>query len=397
MTKRLKATINPAVLVWARKSASYQTATAAAKLGIEEDVLLTWEKGDDQPSIPQLRKLADLYKRPLAVMYLPEPPLAFQALHDFRRLPDTGVRGYSPSLAYEVRLAHERRQLALDLLAEDGDEPPKFTLTTTITTPVETAGAAVRKALGVDYNTQANWRDTRVAFHAWRAGIEELGILAFQASRIDSDEASGFAFYGTTLPFVVVNRKDVWGRRVFSLLHELAHLMLHQSGVSDLEAEGHRPPGDQRVEVFCNQVAAAALMPKERFLSEAILQGTGDGPREWPDDTIRALAATYAVSREAVVRRLLTFGRTTEEFYGRKRREYAREFEAKKQRDKEKLGDKGIPRNMPRETVADAGRPLVRMLLSHYHADRLSLAELSGFLGVKARHVPGIEQTLGLV
>jgi len=393
MSKRIKATINPDVLEWARTSAAYSVQTAAEKVGVEEEILSAWEAGDDQPSVPQLRKLADLYKRPLAVMYLPERPSTFNPMHDFRRLPDVGLRSYSPELAYEIRTAQQRRQLALELAADDEGEPfPKFTLETTLITAAENAGQSIRQALGVTFDIQSKWRDNRAAFLAWRLRIEELGVLVFQASRIESSEASGFAYWAEELPFIVVNQKDAPGRRTFSLLHELAHLMLHQSGVSDLIAEGRRPVADEKVEVFCNQVAAAALMPKLQFLSQPEIGRAPDGRREWTDEDIAALARTFSVSREAVVRRLLTLGRTTDDFYRKKRAQYAQEYNASRVREREKQGDKPIPRNMPRETVATFGRPLVRMLLSRYHSDRLSLAELSGFLGVKVRHVPGIEQ-----
>jgi Zn-dependent peptidase ImmA (M78 family) len=194
---------------------------------------------------------------------------------------------------------------------------------------------------------------------------------------------------------MVVNRKDTYARRTFSLLHELVHLMMHQSGVSDLEEDAGRPAGHEQTEVFCNQVAAATLMPKELFLSEQLIATARSGRIEWGDDTIKELSTIYSVSREAIVRRLLTFGRTTESFYQRKRSQYAQEFHHQREREKAKRGDKGIPRNMPRETVADYGRPFVRMVLTGYHADRLSLADVSGYLGVKVRHLAGIEQTVG--
>ena len=231
-----------------------------------------------------------------------------------------------------------------------------------------------------------------MAFFAWRSRIEELGVLIFQASRVESSEASGFAYWADTLPFIVVNRKDAPGRRLFSLLHELAHLMLHQSGISDLDPYGRRPVADEKVEVFCNAVAAAALMPRLQFLSQAEIARAPDGRRDWSDDDIAALAHTFSVSREAVVRRLLTLARTTEAFYRTKRAQYAHEYDARRRREKEQRGEKGIPRNMPQETVANFGRPLVRLLLSGYNADKLSLAELSGFLGVKLRHLPAIER-----
>jgi len=396
MTKRIKATINPKVLSWARDTAGFDLMTAAAKIDIDEKKLAAWETGDDQPSIPQLRRLAECYKRPLAVLYLPEPPTnSFQAMHDFRRLPDMGLRSFSPELTLEIRLAQQRRELALELF-EDGDEvPASFKIETTIATNPETAAAAIRDALGVDYELQSHWRDHRVAFQAWRAKIEELGVLVFQAARIDSDEASGFAYWSDVLPFMVINRKDAYARRTFSMFHELAHLMLQQSGVSDLDIEGPRPADDEKIELFCNQVAAAALMPRDLFLKEALVAVKGSDRHEWDDASVQALSLTYGVSREAIVRRLLTLGRTTEAFYRRKRAQYAIEFQQQRQRDRQKNEGKPIPRNMPRETVADYGKPFVRRVIENYHLDRISLSDVSGYLGVKVRHVSGIEQQLG--
>lgn len=389
------AQVAPAVLVWARTSAGYDLGDAAAKLRLDEERLSAWEAGDAQPTIPQLRKLAELYKRPLAVLYLPEPPLTFQPMRDFRRLPDIGARRFSPALTLEIRLAHQRRQLAQEMLAEAGEEVPAFRLQTTLDSNVEQVGDAIRKALDINYQIQANWRDPRVAFLAWRSQIEKLGILVFQASRIEREEASGFAYWADTLPFMVVNRKDAYARRTFSLLHELAHLMLHQSGVSELDIDAARPPEDANVEIFCNHVAAAALMPRSHFLSEALVAARGGGQHDWSDEEIKGLSVTYGVSREAIVRRLMTFGRASVPFYQSKREQYSAEYREQLAAQKAQNADRPIPRNMPRETVANLGRTLVRLIIENYRADRLSLSEVSGFLGVKTRHLAGIEQQLG--
>ena len=141
--------------------------------------------------------------------------------------------------------------------------------------------------------------------------------------RISPDEVSGFAISEDILPVIAISRKRTpFNRRTFSLLHEFSHLMLRQSGVSDLDVDASRPPEDQRVEVSCNHVAAATLMPRERFLAEDILQWRS-GRAEWDDREIEELAKVYSVSREAVVRRLVTFDRTSASFYRRKRNQYA--------------------------------------------------------------------------
>ena len=101
------------------------------------------------------------------------------------------------------------------------------------------------------------------------------------------------------------------------------------------------------------------------------------------------------MSREALLRRLLTFDRTTNNFYLQKRDQYITEYFANLARKKEKAAAADIKRNMPQETVSNFGRPLVNMLLDNYHQDRITLSEVSGYLGLKVKHIPRLEQVAG--
>lgn len=400
MSERVKAIINPALISWARDSAGFTVAEAAQKLNIEPERLIGWEDPafDDGPSIPQLRKLATLFKRPLAVFYLPEPPKSFTVMRDLRRLPATGIRRYSPALQMEIRAAYERRELALELAADLEQETPKFTLTATTDEDPEQVGERIRAKFGVTVQLQSQWRDNdgRAGFNAWRHRIEDAGVLVFQTTRFPSEDASGFAIAADTLPVIAVNRKDAPTRRTFSLLHELTHLMLHVSGVSDLVTDAARPPEDQRLEIFCNQVAGAALIPKDALLSNQLVVAQGARSANWSDGEVSELARQFNVSREALLRRLLTFDRTTVEFYGQKRQQYLAEYLANKERQKEQPEGADMKRNMPQETVSNFGRPLIRMLLGNYYQDRITLSEVSGYLGLKVKHIPKLEQVAGL-
>jgi Zn-dependent peptidase ImmA (M78 family) len=400
MAARVKALATPALIKWARESAGFTTAEAAARLKIDEAQLLAWEdpKGDGEPSIPQLRKLAALYKRPLAVFFLDEVPKDFAVMRDLRRLPGTGLRQYSPALRTEIRRANERRELALELAADLGEEIPKFSLSATDKESAEVVGTRIRTAFGVTTEIQLKWRDNdgRTAFNAWRTALESVGVLVFQTTLFSTEEASGFAIASDNLPVIAVNRKDAPVRRTFSLLHELAHLMLHVSGVSDWETDEKRPPEDQRIEVFCNQVAAAALIPKDALLANPIVKAHSRRATDWDDGEIIELARQFNVSRDALLRRLLGFEMTTNKFYQMKRSQWLAEFLAQKARRKEELVDDDMRRNMPVETISNFGRPLVRMVLGNYYQDRLTLSEVSGYLGLRVKHIPKLEQIAGL-
>jgi predicted DNA-binding protein YlxM (UPF0122 family) len=115
---------------------------------------------------------------------------------------------------------------------------------------------------------------------------------------------------------------------------------------------------------------------------------------EWTDVELAEVSRSFGVSREAILRRLLTFGRTTVEFYQATLRRYLEEWTQVRERLKAATKGEGIPRNMPQEALSSLGRPLVGMLLERYHQDRLSLSEVAGYLGLKVKHVGKLEQMM---
>jgi Zn-dependent peptidase ImmA (M78 family)/transcriptional regulator with XRE-family HTH domain len=396
---KLKAKVKPAVLVWARESAGLSSKLASEKLGIAEEVLSEWEGGDSAPSIPQLRKMADLYKRPLAVLYLSAPPEKFQPLRDFRRLPGSTLELADSAIFIEERRARQRRELVLEL-AEELDEPiPPFVLTAALQEDPEAVGDRIREQLGVTDAVQSRWKDREGydAFNGWRERIELKGVLVFQSDRFSSQEASGFAIWESVAPIIVISRKATTPRRkTFGLIHELAHLLLRASGVSDLEIDGDskRPPEEQRVEVFCNAVAAAALVPRESLMTNPVVAGHMRGQDEWSDDELSRIAREFGVSREVVLRRLLTFRRTSRTFYIETRERYEREWDEARARQRATRSPEGIPRNMPQEALGNLGRPLIGRVLERYNQDQLTLSDVAGYLGLKAKDVGKVAQMM---
>ena len=401
MAKSVKAKVRKEVLKWARTSAGLTLADAAARLKTGEDKIGVWEAGTATPTISQLQKLAEAYKRPLSVLYLQEVPKTFQPMRDFRRLPGGAPRPMSPELAVEIRIANQRRQLALELRNETGDPPARFSHHAKMTEAPEVVGQRIRKLLDVSRDDVTEWavdRNGYGTFNGWRNKIERAGVLAFQATRVNSQEVSGFAIYEHVLPVIVVARTETPPtRRTFTLLHEFAHLMLRVSGVTDLEESQALPQDDLRVEVFCNRVAAAALVPRDQFLAENLVSSYQGRLDDWADDVISDLAHNYGVSREMIVRRLLTFERTTEAFYQQKRRQYNDEYRRNRERERAKsqANSGAFLRNPPREALTNFGAQLVNLILDSYYRDRLSLSDVSGYLGLRTRHIPRLEQLSG--
>ena len=392
MATSVKALVKHELLVWARTSAHLSLEDAARKAQVKEEQLAAWERGEEQPSIPQLRKLGRAYKRPLAVFYLPAPPKTFDALRDFRRLPAEMAGRQSPDLAFEIRRARARREIALDLYQElTGEEPKAFLSTASLSEDPEVVAARLRDLLGVKRTEAASWGNVYDAFNRWRGALEEAGVLVFQAEDVEVSEIRGFSLSERLFPAVVVNIKDAVVGRIFSMLHEATHLMLREGGLCDLLEEASR--AQERIEAFCNHVAGATLMPRAWILGEV---GQHKGT-QWADEEIALLAQAYRVSREAVVRRLLVLGKTTEDFYRRKRKQLQVEFEAQQEEAQQRkalgLGAGGFA-PPDRMAVSTAGPFFVRLVLESYHQEKITPNDLSSFLEVRLKHVPKIEHAV---
>jgi Zn-dependent peptidase ImmA (M78 family)/transcriptional regulator with XRE-family HTH domain len=389
MVKRVFATVKPEILTWARTSAGFTLEAAAAALKMDPAVLVAWEAANDErPSVPQLRNMAALYKRPLAAFYLQEVPLKFQVLSDLRRAVPGEERPYSPLLTHEIRIAHQRRELALELREELEEPTEPFTFRLNDETD-EQAGEAIRRFLGLGAEQLVGFgadATGRLAFKTWRMAVERAGVLVFQIARVPESEASGFALAYDTMPVVVVNRKDPPQRRLFSLLHEFAHVALRQSGVSDLKLDTAQVVSPD-IELRCNAIASAALMPRAAILAQ--LDAAMGGQRVLTDEVIGALARRFGVSRPALLIRLIGQRRTTWDFYFEKAAQYAAEYD----RDRAaRPPAKDIKRNMAQESLSNLGRPFIDLVLGNYYQRRITLSDVAGYLGILVKHVHTLQQ-----
>ena len=377
MPERIYAIVEPELLIWARRSASLELDDAARKANARPEALASWEEGHSRPTIPQLRELARVYKRPLAVFYLPEPPTDFQSLRDFRRLLGAEPVAVSPELAFEMRWAQTRRQIAIDLRETIG-QPLELDLAATLQDDPEELGARIRVSLGLS-------ADEGYDFRGWRDAFEQKEILVFQMRHVQVSEARGFSIAETPLPTVVVNNKDAEVGRAFTMLHELAHVALRAGGLCDLREHGASSYEERRMEAFCNAAAAAALLPKDALLNDRLVQSHRGVA--WSDQELRGVGNRYGVSREAVLRRLLTFDKTTESFYQETRDRYAVE------REESSHGTRrgGGPVPPHRIALSTLGHTFARLVLENYYSDAITASDVAEYLNIKLRHLQKIE------
>lgn len=220
MPRGTEALVEPDILRWARDAAGLSVDEAAHSLQTHPEKVQAWEEGEEHPSMAQLRRMATTYRRLLSDFYLPKAPDEAPLPHDFRRMPGEVAFRYSKALRYHLRVARERRALALDLAAELDAEVPQLTGHLQPGTDTERTGAELRRLLGVTPDMQRAWRDPRASYNGWRGPIERAGMLVFQAAGIAPREMLGFSLPDRPLPVIGVNRKLAPNGRTFTLLHE---------------------------------------------------------------------------------------------------------------------------------------------------------------------------------
>jgi Zn-dependent peptidase ImmA (M78 family) len=383
MARTVEAPVNAEVLGWARRTAGIAEIQAAKKAGVALERLRAWEGGGERPSIAQLRALADLYKRPLAVFFLREMPVDFSVMRAFRRVPETDETKLSPALAIQTRQALIRRDVAVELTTRAGDELPLFTPVASLSTAPEEAASETRTATGIEFAEQTSWTDERTAYRRWRAAVEGLGVFVFQVSRVKVAEMRGLSMFLPLQPVILVNAADSVRGRIFSLAHELGHLLLHQQQVCDPAAEMRLRSDGQDAEVWCNAFAGSLLVPADVLKDEHKVAAS---PSEVDWDETRRLADRFKVSQEVILRRLVTIGRLGSQAYSGARQ---RLLQAEIPKAKKKSGGGPKP---DVKALSNLGLPFVRTVLSALHRREITLSDVADYFDVKVKHVSAIER-----
>jgi Zn-dependent peptidase ImmA (M78 family) len=258
-----KAYITTKVFKWARESAKMTEKIAASKVAVSIDKFKDWENGEDYPTIRQAQTLAKAYRRPFALFFLPDVPTDFQPLRDFRK---TGSKELSTSSIFIIREI-QQKQAWISEVNEDNNENRvpcigKFTIKDN---PVLVAND-ILATLNIN---PLNYKSNNPIIE-WIDKAESHGIFISRTSfihsrlKLDSNEIQGFAIADNFAPFIFINSDDWNAPQLFTLVHELSHLWIAETGISNDVEPSIKNGGDYNpVELFCNEVAANALMPKE--------------------------------------------------------------------------------------------------------------------------------------
>ena len=296
--------VNPEILRWARESAglSLDDAALAVKLGDRRDLsgaqrLEALENGDEEPSRPLLRRMAEKYRRPLIAFYLKEPPPSGDRGEDFRRAPGAPAPEFDPELDALIRSVRARHELVKSLLEDEEAAALPFVGSSTLGDGASAVADSIRSTIGFELSEFRRARNVDEAFRYLRGCFEVRGIfvilvgnLGSYHSNISANTFRGYAISDPIAPFIVINDNDARAAWSFTACHEAAHLRIGQTGLSGSSHEAV-------VERFCNDVAGRLLLPRAELSELRELQAV---PFEDALDRISTFASERNISRSMV-------------------------------------------------------------------------------------------------
>ena len=364
--------ITPAVVQWARERAGYSIDDAARHF----KNIAAWEVGEAQPTYVQVEQMAERFKIPVAVFFFPKPPAVPPIEQSFRTLMDADFA----AIPRTVRLFLRRGQAMQINLAElnDSKNPAGRVISRDLkpstSTSLDEIAAQVREYLGVSIDEQASWKSVEEALEKWREVFAaKAGVYVFKDA-FRAPSYFGFCLYDDEFPVIYINNSSAKSRQIFTLFHELGHLLFHTSGMDMLDDHfiDRLPDAEQKIEIICNGLAARVLVPDDVF--DKMLVDVKIG---------RPLAAQFAdyfsVSREVIYRKFLDRSLIDAAEYGAAAKEWASQMKGK---------DDGVSGNYYNSQRAYLGQRYIDLAFTRYYQHRFDRGQLAEYLNLKPKNLP---------
>jgi len=305
--------VNPDIIRWARQTAGLTLEEATHKLDLQQargvpatDRLAALESGENEPSRSLLVRMAKQYRRPLLTFYMTAPPRKGSRGEDFRTLPDDYSDSDEALLDALIRNVKARQSMLRALLEDEEDvEPLSFVGSMTRSQGVAAVLSSIQRTIGINRAEFYAKPSSSEAFGLLRERVESMGVfvllignLGSYHTAIDLEVFRGFALADDIAPFVIINEEDARSAWSFTLLHELAHIWLGQTGVSGGKSE-------IAVEKFCDDVASRFLLPNSELKQLKVSEGID---LESAQERISEFARDRNLSASMVAYRLYRMG-----------------------------------------------------------------------------------------
>lgn len=386
-----QAFITPRVARWARERVGFSQSQLADALGSDPQEVEAWERGETRPPFGKAQELAKTLKVPFGFLFLSEPPSDKTPIPDLRTVVEGRTERLSPDfleLLNDVLIKHEWYRAYLE---ERGAEKLPFVGKFRVADGIERVSADLSGFLSIEESRRASYTWDEFLRHLSRTA-ETQGILVMRSGivrgntrrKLSVNEFRGFVISDALAPLVFINGRDSKAAQIFTLVHELVHIWINRSGISNPDQK--EVPDEQKnaIERFCNSTTAEVLVPRGGFLKSL--------PSVFNDQTIQKLAAHYRVSTIVVLRRAYELGAITRNaFFDLLEREQRKQKEFEEKEEEEPTPGGG---NFYITLPVRNSRRFTETVLGALQAERVSYREAASLLGVRTGTLPKLIEGL---
>jgi Zn-dependent peptidase ImmA (M78 family) len=299
--------VKPNLLRWACERAGLNTHIVARRM----PQLSAWEQGKAKPTLKQIERFAKIVHAPVGYLFLSIPPIEDIPIPDFRTIGNAHIGHPSPDLLETIYLCQQRQEWYRDYSRSIRETPCPFVGSAVLDNDVLTVAEDIRHTLGFDVGARGKHSTWEVALREFISQADEAGILVMvngvvgsnNRRKLDHEEFRGFALSDEMAPLVFINGADTKSAQMFTLAHELAHIWIGKTGLSDV---GPTTFPSNAIETWCDRVAAEILVPLMALQNE--FRKNNDLP-----DEIGRLARYFKVSTLVILRRIHDAGFITKD------------------------------------------------------------------------------------
>jgi Zn-dependent peptidase ImmA (M78 family)/DNA-binding XRE family transcriptional regulator len=372
MDDMTEAHITGEMLRWARERRGLSYSQLASQTKVSVGQIQQWEDGAAFPSFAKAEAIARQLKIPFGFLFLSTPPSDKSPIPDYRTIKGKQPAQPSPNLLSVINRTRSKQDWYREFAEENSQQPLQLVGSFSLKSEAIEVARSIRKSLFLDHESRSGISRHTEFLTKLSLAAQDAGVLVMRngvsgngkESRLSVAEFRGFALADPLAPIVFINSRDAYAAQVFTLIHELAHIWINQSGVSNADPVDNT---SENVETFCNQVAGAVLMPSHEFAEAWSKLQHKRGFAE-------VLSKVFWVSPLAVIVRAFELSLISdEEFYRLVRIEKNKSYVAKK-------GSGGNPTST---TLARNSRRLVDAVLRAVRTNRLVHNDAAWLLGVR--------------
>ena len=369
--------VNGKIIRWARENYNMSPDEAAQAIGVDVSRYMNWEVGAEHPTYAKLKKISDVFRKPSAVFFFPEPPQLPKIKGDLRTLPDEVVNTFSKNVIIQFEKA-KVYQLSLQELY--GNKESIIAQRDTFPMGTDQLCAFFRTRLEFPINAQKARKSTKVVFEIFREKFYDLGIYVFKDAFKD-DRISGICMNDEHFPVIIINNSMSFARQTFTMFHELYHLISDTSGAEIIRDDYYSKLNEQQTEAekACDTFANAFLVPMSDFEQEL-------KKKPLNEERIEELSTLYSVSKEAIMYKLYMMGKmTSAEYNDLKEIFYGEAIRGSSKRQKKSGG------NHYYTQLTYLGQRYTGDVFKQYFSGKIDSYRASEMLQSKVDHLPNLE------